>query len=68
MDFEMSSQTLAIRAVDVLRAAGYEGAAHSDQRGGIREHVIGVPTGPSGVSFEVLQLIRGVDADAQPVG
>ncbi len=63
----MSSQTYAIHAVNLLRAAGYEDACHVEGHEDIGEHVIRVDTDAPGVAFEALRLVRHVDPDAQTV-
>lgn len=68
VDFEMSSQSHAIQAVDLLRAAGHEDASHAPRGSGTREHIISVTTDQAGVEFEVVRLVHAVDPDAQPLG
>ncbi len=63
----MSSQSFAIQAVDLLRAAGHENASHAARQAGVREHIVRVDTDAPGAAFEALRLVRAVDPDAQPV-
>ncbi len=63
----MSSQTYAIQAVNLLRAAGHQNAHHADRHEGVREHIISVNADTPGVAFEALRLVRHVDPDAEQV-
>ena len=63
----MSSQSYAIKAVNLLRAAGHENACHAARHDGVRKHIISVDANAPGVAFLALRLVRHVDPDAQPV-
>jgi hypothetical protein len=67
VEYEMSSQTHAILAVDALWNAGHTDAAHVPRGSAIREHLITVPTPGSRTALEVLQIIRNIDPDAEPL-
>ena len=67
-NFGMSSQTRAIEAVDLLRAAGHEDARQEPRGTGVREHIISVTAEQPGEVLHVVRLVRAVDPDAEPLG
>ena len=67
MDFKMSTQTYAIRAVNLLRAAGHENACHVERPDAIGDHIISVDTDAPRSASEAIRLVRYVDPDAEQV-
>ena len=66
MDFQMSSETRAIQAVVLLRAAGHAASNGGKRRTDSRKHVIHVAA-RDGTDYEATRLVHVVDPDAQVI-